>query len=67
MPTAKENKTNKVFCLNGIKKNLKSYNKASKIVLVLGIILITTSIASYFYHKNIIQNKVYEVRLVLDL
>jgi hypothetical protein len=61
MPTAKENTINRVFWLNGIKKNSKSCNKASKIVLVLGIILITTSIASYFYHKKILQKKVYEV------
>ena len=40
---------------------MKKSEKITKTIFVLSCILITTSIASYFFNQKIIQNKVYEV------
>ena len=61
MPKENKNVALKVIRLCEMEKPIKSYIKLNKIVFVLSCILITTSVASYFFNKKIIETKIYEV------
>ena len=45
------------------KKNILKLKKIAKIVFVLGCAFVTTSLGSYFFHKNIVKKKIYDVIL----
>ena len=51
----------KVIRLCEMEKPMTSYIKLNKIAFLLSCVLITTSVASYFFNKKIIETKIYEV------